>query len=118
MQPAETTYMSAQPLGGVMVAKITCPRVSDFEAAALKTDLKKFVEAPPAKLVVDLSDVLLVTSTGLGMLVQVRSAAQAAGGKVVLAGLSTELVDLFRLTNLHRLFTIAPDAKSGAEQIA
>lgn len=118
MQPNETTYMIARREGAVTVAKITCPRVSDFEAAALKTDLKKFVEVAPAKLVVDLSDVLLVTSTGLGMLVQVRAAAQAAGGKVVLAGLSGELVDLFRLTNLHRLFTITPDARSGVEQLA
>ncbi|MFA6045476.1 MAG: STAS domain-containing protein [Phycisphaerales bacterium] len=118
MQPGETTYLSVRQEGGVTVAKVTCPRVSDFEAAALKTDLKQYVEKLPAKLVIDLTDVLLVTSTGLGMLVQVRGTANTTGGKVVLAGLSNELVDLFRLTNLHRLFTITPDAKSGVEKCA
>ncbi len=118
MKPNETTYLTMRHEGVVTVAKISCPRVSDFEAAALKTDLKKLVETPPAKLVVDLSEVLMLTSTGLGMLVQVRATAHASGGKVVLAGLSRELVDLFRLTNLHRLFTISPDAASGVEQFA
>lgn len=118
MQPYETTFLSAHQIGTVTVAKVRCSRVSDFEAAALKADLKKFLDTPTARLVVDLTGVLLVTSTGLGMLVQVRAAAQAAGGRVVLAGLSNELLDLFRLTNLNRLFTITPDAISGVEQLA
>ena len=57
------------------------------------------------KLVLDFSAVKFMSSQALGVLIQLKRAVDAVKGRVVIAGIRPELHKVFKLTNLHKLFT-------------
>lgn len=62
----------------------------------------------------DLTNMVHIDSSGLGVLVQVLQKAKAGGGKVVLAGLQPGPKIVFDITKVSRVFEIVPtvaDAK-------
>ena len=62
----------------------------------------------------DLSKMVHIDSSGLGVLVQVLQKAKASGGKVVLAALQSGPKIVFDITKVSRVFEIVPtvaDAK-------
>ena len=64
----------------------------------------------------DLSRMVHIDSSGLGVLVQVLQKAKAGGGKVVLAALQPGPKIVFDITKVSRVFEIVPtvaDAKFG-----
>lgn len=65
------------------------------------------LEQGRSTVVVDLSNTHYVDSAGLGTLVLLNKEARAAGGCLVLAGLSEHVRDLLRLVRLDEVFTIA-----------
>ena len=67
-----------------------------------------------AKVLFDLTNMVHIDSSGLGVLVQVLQKAKAGGGKVVLAGLQPGPKIVFDITKVSRVFEIVPtvaDAK-------
>ena len=65
------------------------------------------LEQGRSMVIVDLSRTDYVDSAGLGTLVLLNKEARAAGGCLVLAGLSDHVRDLLRLVRLDEVFTIA-----------
>ncbi len=65
--------------------------------------------------IVDLSRTEYVDSAGLGTLVLLNKEARAAGGCLVLAGLSDHVRDLLRLVRLDEVFTIAATVEEAAK---
>ncbi len=59
------------------------------------------------RLIIDLSRVSVLSSTGCCALVNFRSDVENRGGALVLAPLSKTCLDVLRLLNLHRRFSIA-----------
>ena len=62
----------------------------------------------------DLSEMVHIDSSGLGVLVQILQKAKAGGGKVVLAALQSGPKIVFDITKVSRVFEIVPtveDAK-------
>jgi anti-anti-sigma factor len=57
--------------------------------------------------VIDLTAVPYMDSAGLGMIVSHYVRCQAKGVKLVLAGVGPKVMQLFRLTNMHRLIPTA-----------
>jgi anti-sigma B factor antagonist len=72
------------------------------------------LEQGRATVVVDLSRTEYVDSAGLGTLVLLNKEARAAGGCLVLAGLSDHVRDLLRLVRLDEVFTIAATVEDAA----
>jgi len=58
------------------------------------------------QLVLDLSGVSYIDSSGLGTLVGVYSSARAAGADIKLAGLNQRLRDLLQITKLVTVFEV------------
>lgn len=57
------------------------------------------------KLVLDFSEVKFMSSQALGILLQLKKAIDKVRGKVVIAGIRPDLHKVFKITNLHKLFT-------------
>ena len=64
---------------------------------------------PSDRLDVDLSGVTFIDSSGLGALVSIRNAAEAAGRAMSLHIVSPSIISLFELTGLRAAFTIVPE---------
>ena len=87
----------------------TVREVADQIAAALPND------GSPIRLVVDFSDVNLVSSTLLSKLILLQRRVEATRGKLRLCDLSPIIQQVFRTSNLDRLFSIDRDQRTSLE---
>jgi anti-sigma B factor antagonist len=82
--------------------------------ADVRQRVREQLEQGRATVVVDLSRTEYVDSAGLGTLVLLNKEARAAGGCLILAGLSDHVRDLLRLVRLDEVFTIAATVAEAA----
>ena len=66
------------------------------------------IEQKPARLVVDLSAVSYIDSSGLAVLIEGMQNVEAYGGKFVLAGLQDNVRPIFEIARLDQVFLIFP----------
>jgi anti-sigma B factor antagonist len=69
-------------------------------------------DGTPIHLVIDFSDVSLISSTLLSKLILIQRRVDATRGKLRLCELSPVLQQVFRTSNLDRLFTIDRDERT------
>ena len=86
-----------------------------FNSVNLKNELNKFIEENNADLVLDCDTLSYMDSTSIGSLVAVLKNVKAYGGKVVLRELKPNLLKLFRITNLNKVFEIEGEANDRDE---
>ena len=70
--------------------------------------LRTMSEQKPARLVVDLSDVTYIDSSGLAVLIEGMQNVEAYGGKFFLAGLQDNVRSIFEIARLDQVFIIFP----------
>ncbi len=90
--------------------------VDVFSAPGLDTELDALIAAGNARLVVDLSEVAFLDSTGLGVLVKALKHAREAGGWLHLVITSDRIRKIFEITGLDAsipIFDTAQDAITG-----
>ncbi len=81
-------------------------------------DLKKsFEKMPVKKIVVDLTGVSYIDSSGLATLVELLKKTKSQGGSMGLAGMSEKVKSLFEITKLDKLFQIYPGQKEALNGI-
>jgi anti-sigma B factor antagonist len=85
-------------------------------APALTEQLKALVGAH--LLVVDLTAVEFIDSTGLGVLVGAHNESNARGGTLVLVGPQTRVQKVLRITKLHKVFTVYATLDELATELA
>jgi anti-sigma B factor antagonist len=84
--------------------------VSPRVAAALNAALKE----KPRNLVVDLSKVSYIDSSGLAVLIEVMQSVEKYGGKFALAALQENVKPIFEIARLDQVFRIFPDVESAS----
>jgi anti-sigma B factor antagonist len=63
------------------------------------------------KLVVDFSKVRQLSSTAIGVMINLKKKADAIRGEVVLCGIHRDLLKLFSITHLDKVFVFRPNEK-------
>lgn len=97
------------------VVAVAAPSELDARNAQQAKDFfKKLVDGGSRRLVLDLSDVSFIDSSGLGALLTVLKAARAAGGDVKLCGMTPPVQTIFELTRLYKVFDVFPAAEHAA----
>jgi anti-sigma B factor antagonist len=71
--------------------------------------LAKMLEKKPKKVVVDLSRVSYIDSSGLAVLIEATQNVQEYGGKLALTGLQETVRTIFEIARLDQFFHIFPD---------
>jgi anti-sigma B factor antagonist len=94
-----------QKAGDVTVATVPVEELDASNAAEFKRDMASLLEAS-AKLVLDLSRVRFVDSSGLGAFISCLRKLNAKGGDLKLCGLSKQVRAVFELVRMHRVFDI------------
>jgi anti-sigma B factor antagonist len=79
-----------------------------FTSPKLRERLLDIVEGGGLHLIVDLSDVEFLDSTGLGVLVGIYHRLQAHDGSMTFVGASERLRRVFHVTRLDKIFVIHP----------
>ena len=65
------------------------------------------------KLVLDFSLVRFMSSQALGVLIQLKKATDLLKGRIIIVGLRPDLLKVFKITNLHKLFTFHETQEKG-----
>lgn len=91
---------------GVVVITLEGNIMGGPDASALNDELHTRVEKKQIKIVVDLSGVTIINSTGLGILINGLTLLRNAGGELKLAGPSPKILHLLEVTKLHKVFDI------------
>ena len=91
------------PLDGEIDLHIS-PRVA--------VSLSQMVKKKPAKLVVDMSRVSYIDSSGLAVLIEAMQNVEEYGGKFAIAGLQVTVRSFLEIARLDQVFRIFPDLHS------
>jgi anti-sigma B factor antagonist len=98
---------------GVTVLVLDGRIVLGEETTALRENVKGLLAAGNKNLILDLKNVTVIDSSGLGTLVAAHSSAKSAGASVRLCNLGSRLNDLLQVTKLYTVFEV-----SGTEEEA
>lgn len=112
----ESHHIEADRVGPALCVTVRCESVTDREASIIANETEGLIDGSFRSLVMDLTHVGVLTSAGIGTLVRTHKAMEGHKGRLVVCSLSEELDELFRLTRLDRLFTIAPDRAHALDQ--
>jgi stage II sporulation protein AA (anti-sigma F factor antagonist) len=94
---------------GLLLDETNTPAVGD--------ELLALVERRrPQTLLVDFANVAFLSSTMLGLLLVVRKALQARGGRLVLCHLNPQVYEVFEATRLHLLFEVRRDGPGSSAE--
>ena len=108
--------ISEQTRGGVLVIQAS-GRLDSSSAGALEAVLPARIQAHD-KVVLDLAGAPYVSSAGLRVLLIGAKAARARGHRLVLAGLSDSVREVFDISGFTSIFAIEPDLDSALAAIA
>jgi anti-anti-sigma factor len=73
----------------------------------LRLKLRCMVDEGVRDLVVDLADINMVDSSGIGLLISAHNSLRKLGGQLALIHASADLLELFRSMRMHQHFSIS-----------
>lgn len=113
-----STHLAIETTDRAVVGIVRTEKVGGREAQILETELRKAAPARQWRLVIDLSDVTLLASMGLGLLVTLHKEASNNGGRVAICGLRPEIVQLLKVTHLERVLKIYADRDAALKAVS
>jgi anti-sigma B factor antagonist len=72
----------------------------------VKEDLKSFYNTPGTRLILNLEGIKYVDSSGFGVFLSILKTATTSKGIFKICGIRPEVMDLFKLLQLHNVFTL------------
>lgn len=90
---------------GTMTARLV-GRLDTPASSEVIHEVQPLLDHAGETLVLDCSDLTYISSSGLRIFLTLRKAAAAAGGHVVVEGLSSEIRQVFMMTGFLQLFEI------------
>jgi anti-sigma B factor antagonist len=93
---------------GIHVITLLRGKILDArEIETLGANLRNyFAKRQRSKVVLDMQAVNHLSSAALGMLVMLKSAVEGGGGKFALAGVHADLMEVFKMTKLHKVLAM------------
>jgi anti-sigma B factor antagonist len=102
----------AKQVGGVLVVHALDDRIDAAGAIKFKEQMRAIVQVGEPRVVLDMSRVNFLDSSGLGAVVAVMKL-MGPDRKLELAGLTPTVQKVFRLTRMDSVFTIHPSLPEG-----
>jgi anti-sigma B factor antagonist len=101
--------LASRKVGDVLVISLSGRIVAGASTDAFRELVENSVELGAAKILVDMSAVTFIDSSGIGELVHAFLRARKAGGQLRLTRLSEKILDLMRMTHLDKVMDIEND---------
>lgn len=116
--PEASTHLAVEHTDRAVVAVVRCEKVGAREAQIIEEDLRKAAPSRGWRVVIDLREVTLLASMGLGLLVTMHKEAGSHGGRLAICGLSPDIVQLLKVTHLERVLKIYPDRDAAIKAVS
>jgi len=85
------------------------------EGAELNGQIHKLLEGGKKRVILDLTGVGFINSSGLSALIHSASTLKKSGGRFVVAGASRKVLELVKVTKLTPLIETVPDVSAALE---
>lgn len=96
--------MVEEERGSVVVIRMNGKLLGGPDAESFQKTVKDFVAQGRNNILIDMSKVSWVNSTGLGMLIAGYHTVRSAGGRLKLVGVNQRIEQIFMVTKLHTIF--------------
>lgn len=106
--------MRTERLGRALLVQVADARIDAAVAIRFKDAMRDAIMEPSDRVILDLSQVMFLDSSGLGAVVAVMKMLPP-DRPLELAGLTPTVEKVFRLTRMDRVFTIHPEAPSAVD---
>ncbi len=108
----ESVHTTADRVGPILCMTCIDESISEREAGILFDETDALIDDRCTGIVVDLQNVMMLTSAGIGALVRLHKRIGERKGRLAVCSLSAELAELFKLTRMDKLLVVAQDRES------
>ena len=115
--PTELLEITTRLEGGRTVVEIA-GEIDVYSAARLRERLVELAQAGRYRLIIDMTIVTFMDSSGLGVLVGAMKRARANGGEVCIVGAAEHILQTLRITGLTRVFPIYASVVEALSKVA
>lgn len=109
--------LSSSDVGGTRVVKVIDTRIDAAVAIQFKDAMRAETVGGPERVVLDLSDVSFIDSSGLGAVVAAKKLLHGSH-TLELAGLTPVVAKVFKLTRMDSVFAIHSDVAAAVPALA
>jgi len=110
--------VTAEHQGHVVVMSLRGNLLGGPDADAFYNEVKSYLDQGSRRIVLNLGDVKLMNSSGLGILIKTLKPVREAGGDVHLACVTEKIDSLFVITKLYQVFKSFPDVEQAVRAFA
>ncbi|MCX7098718.1 MAG: STAS domain-containing protein [Methylococcales bacterium] len=104
-----------EKMKGYNIISVKEERIDAHNSGDLKAYILHLIELGETQLIIDLEKVRFIDSSGLGALLTGYKHAAAKSGKLSLVGCNQQVLAMFELTRLNRVFEIYSDLNEAIE---
>lgn len=104
----DNPHIQVEPIYDDVLITFKDPRIADeAHIARIEQDITKLLNISPKTMVIlDFKNVRFMSSSFLGFLLKLHKSIAQSQGKLKLRNLSKQLYEIFKITSLHKVFTI------------
>lgn len=89
--------------------------ISESDTSELEQEFGKLLNQNLNKVILDLSELTHINSTGIGMMIKMLTKSRILGGDLVILGLQGNVAKIFDIAKLDEVFTIYSDKNNALE---
>lgn len=90
-------------------------RLTSFEAGALRDSISRLLKQGRRDIVLNLSGLKYLDSSGIGELARVYVSVVKQGGQMKVVGLSSKIEEVLKITQLYQVFPEFPDEETALQ---
>lgn len=107
----------SKKVGDVLVVKPLMERIDASVSMQFKAAVLDMINGESRKMVLDLSEIDFIDSSGLGALIAIWKALSHTQGRLVLCGVSVLVMNLFTLTRMDKVLPIFAGEKEAIQAL-
>lgn len=93
-------------------------RLTFFEVGVLRENVSRLLEEGRKRIVLNLSGLQYLDSSGIGELARIYVMVLKGGGEIKVVGLSRNVEDVLKVTHLYQVFPEFPDEEAALQSFA
>ncbi len=97
----------------IAIFKLSGSMLGETEGGDFKVKLIEVLDSETKRIMIDMSDLKHINSTGLGVFISLLHKVKSNQGELVFAGTSATIVNLLKITKLNTIFHLEPTIEDG-----
>ncbi len=102
---------------GIIICSLHGELIDKNQATEFIADIEGQLQSGHLKIVLDLSDLKYINSSGLNVLINILTKARKNGGEAVVANVSPKVRELFVITKLNTVFTVTDTVEKALSKL-